>query len=214
MQMPRKDGITATRELKERGCTTPIVALTANVMRKHRVEFHEAGCDGFLSKPIDQNSLIRMLRHYLPLVDQIPESTAGLPIDIQAQRRHLRRKEDRGLPVDRRLDSEQEECPDDQQGWVEEPQPQAAEEVDEELMDIFRESVSCYRQALQSALDSQDWIQIKETAHPIKGSGTSFGFPALTDKARLVCNAYDTERFDQLPVLTADLIEGLESVLS
>ncbi len=65
MQMPEMDGIEATRVLRNKGYGEPIVALTANVMQKHRDLFSEAGCDDFLSKPIDRQELIQILRRFL-----------------------------------------------------------------------------------------------------------------------------------------------------
>jgi hemerythrin-like metal-binding protein len=65
MQMPRKNGIEATQEIRASGNSVPIVALAANVMQKHRDEFEAAGCDGFLAKPIDKMELRRMLEHTL-----------------------------------------------------------------------------------------------------------------------------------------------------
>ncbi|HIJ32779.1 MAG TPA: PhnD/SsuA/transferrin family substrate-binding protein [Gammaproteobacteria bacterium] len=65
MQMPVMDGITACQILKSQGNQTPIIALTANVMQKHRELFSEAGCDGFLAKPIDKQELRRVLEQFL-----------------------------------------------------------------------------------------------------------------------------------------------------
>jgi CheY-like chemotaxis protein len=59
------DGIEATRTLREGGNQTHVIALTANVMKKHRDLFEEAGCDDFLSKPIDRSELRQMLKQYL-----------------------------------------------------------------------------------------------------------------------------------------------------
>ncbi len=57
MQMPVMDGIEATTTLRSRGVTTPIYALTANVFDKDRKKFEEAGCTGFLSKPVVKKEL-------------------------------------------------------------------------------------------------------------------------------------------------------------
>ncbi len=65
MQMPEIDGIEVTRQLRSAGNETPIVALTANVMQKHRDAFSEAGCNAFLSKPIDKYELQQILKQYL-----------------------------------------------------------------------------------------------------------------------------------------------------
>ncbi|MBT7308130.1 MAG: response regulator, partial [Gammaproteobacteria bacterium] len=66
MQMPVMDGIEATKKLRAIHNTTPIVALTANVMQKHRDAFFQAGGDDFLSKPINRTELKSILTRYLP----------------------------------------------------------------------------------------------------------------------------------------------------
>ncbi len=168
MQMPVMDGIEATRALREKKIDTPIIALTANVMKSHKEQFVAAGCNEFIGKPIDKHELKRVLKG------------------------HLSRREE--VDTDMNTDAE--------------------EEVDDELMSIFQESAAGYQKELLDALPRQDWDKIKEIAHPVKGTGSSFGFPNLTEKARLVCDAYDNDQFDRLSQLTQILIEELDSIIS
>ena len=65
VQMPKSDGRAATIRLRDAGYTHPIVALTANATDQERGRCFAAGCNGFLSKPIDQEEFLRTLRHYL-----------------------------------------------------------------------------------------------------------------------------------------------------
>ncbi len=65
MQMPVMDGIEATAALRKAGNQVPIAALTANVMEKNRQDFFDAGCNRFLTKPVNVAQLREVLDLYL-----------------------------------------------------------------------------------------------------------------------------------------------------
>jgi signal transduction histidine kinase len=62
LMMPGMDGLTATRSLRARGYTGPIVALTADIMHETRERCIEAGCTEYLPKPVERKRLLELLR--------------------------------------------------------------------------------------------------------------------------------------------------------
>jgi len=81
IQMPVMDGYAATRQLRERGYSGPIVALTAYAMTEDRQKCLDAGCDDYISKPVDRHTLIATIRGVLQARG---ETAQGQPVSPQA----------------------------------------------------------------------------------------------------------------------------------
>jgi signal transduction histidine kinase/ligand-binding sensor domain-containing protein/CheY-like chemotaxis protein len=65
MQMPEMDGLEATRLIRVNGQQQPvIIAMTANVMQSDQDECMQAGMDDFISKPLNLDELVNMLRKW------------------------------------------------------------------------------------------------------------------------------------------------------
>jgi two-component system cell cycle response regulator DivK len=67
INLPEVDGYTLTAQLKTRSDLNgvPIIALTANVMRGDRERILEAGCDGYIQKPVDIDILPQQINRFL-----------------------------------------------------------------------------------------------------------------------------------------------------
>ena len=61
IQMPIMDGYQATRQIRESGDTTPIIALTAHTMRGEQEKCLACGCNDFAPKPINRTQLIELI---------------------------------------------------------------------------------------------------------------------------------------------------------
>ncbi len=85
MQMPRMDGLTATRELRAdpANADLPVVAMTANVLSGDRERTLAAGMNDHLGKPIDVTALYRVLAAYLRPEQGTP-GMAGVSVPASA----------------------------------------------------------------------------------------------------------------------------------
>ena len=81
MQMPILDGYAATSELRTRGWSRPILALTANVMQGDRQKCTDAGCNDFATKPINRTELFEQIQALIsaPIEDStVQQITSGV----------------------------------------------------------------------------------------------------------------------------------------
>ena len=62
MQMPEVDGLEATRRIKQIRPLLPIVATTANTYDENYLACKEAGCDGFLTKPLQFRKMFELMQ--------------------------------------------------------------------------------------------------------------------------------------------------------
>ena len=67
INMPEVDGYTLTSKIKAmpQYAKLPIIAVTANVMRGDRERSLEAGCDGYIQKPIDIDTLSQQIERFI-----------------------------------------------------------------------------------------------------------------------------------------------------
>jgi len=67
IQLPGMDGLTATKILKadQKLSAIPIVALTSHAMEGDDKKALDAGCDGYIAKPIDTKNFLATIGQYL-----------------------------------------------------------------------------------------------------------------------------------------------------
>lgn len=173
MQMPVMDGIQATRELRKRSVSIPIVALTANASEMDRAACLEAGMNGFESKPVSIASLSALLG----------KSVADAPA------RNI-------LPLERPV-KPQAKAPGNLQR-LKELQEIVGKEGVRALVEAFKEELPALTSKLQQAVASGDREEIDRVLHTMKGSAANLGLDALAELAQsyrdLPHGAIDCER--------------------
>lgn len=65
ISLPVLDGYEATRKIREALPSTPIIGLSAHAMEGHKQKAEEAGCDDYLTKPVNDTLLFNMLKTFL-----------------------------------------------------------------------------------------------------------------------------------------------------
>ena len=184
MQMPIMDGFTATRMLREQGLTQPILALTANVMQSDRERCEAAGCTGFLTKPIDIDKLLAMLAEILPLDDSpiapkelaLPVSTTG---DVPAGS-----IDDIMKLVDQALaptvaPSTKERNPISTGAPIRSSLPTEIPEF-QAIVIQFVDGLPALLREIRAAWEAREFLELRELAHKLKGTGGTVGFADLT----------------------------------
>jgi signal transduction histidine kinase/CheY-like chemotaxis protein/HPt (histidine-containing phosphotransfer) domain-containing protein len=151
MQMPVMDGYAATRKLREHGFERPIIALTAHAMRGDREKCQDAGCSGFITKPVNVDELVLQVR-----------AAAG-----------AERIADEPTPS---VGSAKSHGPSD--AVVHSSLPTSDAQI-REIVQEFVDSVPARIEAIDRALRESNYDEISRLAHGLKGAGGTAGYDGL-----------------------------------
>ena len=154
MRLPDMTGLEATAKLKATGVTTPIIALTANVMPEEVKTYLESGIDAVIPKPFDPVRLNDALgRHARQAKEKHRPTDIEIPSIFDGER------------VGELIDSFK------------------AEKL-HSLLSELKVSLIEGRNHLQSSLHEKAYDALSKRAHRLSGAAASFGLPRLEELAR------------------------------
>lgn len=193
IQMPEMDGIQTTAAIRElekqsgEGRHVPIVAMTAYAMKGDRERLMACGMDEYISKPLDSSLLIEML---VKIFDNNAAVKAGEEEPKESASEYL----DQLLGV----------C----QGDV---------ETVKAVISCFLENGTQYMRNIEQAVEQKDAMQLKLSAHRLKGAATYFGNRTVVEYAAQLESMGKSEQlveinqvFKQLQTAIEELELGLQ----
>lgn len=191
MQMPRMNGYEATETLRRRGEKTRIVALTANAMTGDEQKCLEAGCDGYLAKPIDRRELVRMLAKYLPVGNTHTGGTSDAA----------------PFPPGESVQAPSSESSDPIINWEDLVQRLGDESIVQQAMPVYLESIQGHFDALSLAVTCGKCDSIVSQAHALKGASRNLSIMRLSHIASQMEEAGRRNDIDA----STRLLDGLEA---
>ncbi len=164
MQMPVMDGYAATARLRELGCETPIVALTANAMKGFERECLQVGCTGYLTKPVNIDDLLAKLAELIDGARQ--EAAAQGPAGPRAARERVGHEPvgSEG-PLKSRL---------------------AGNARYRTIIEKFLPRLEEKLQAMEVSSQARNFDELAKLAHWLKGSAGMVGFDAFCGPAQML----------------------------
>lgn len=170
VQMPRMDGYSAVKAIRDQGIKVPIIALTAHAMKGIEQRCFDAGYSGYMSKPINIDKLLLLLVKELGAVQQTDALSETAVGDIVSAGQQQKRAEVVASALSG-LSPLYSELP--------LTNPKFAKIIERfitRLNDVFP--------LMKASFQNKDKEALGRHAHWMKGSAGSIGFPQLTDLAK------------------------------
>ena len=150
IQMPVMNGLQATQQLREKGWSGAILALTANVLQEDCQRYLQNGFNDVIGKPLNRSLLLEKISSYLPTEHE--DNSTFIYSSL--------------------LDEDPDFLP----------------AIEHFVQNATEESLQ-----LTKSLKDNNWTEVQQQLHRLKGSGGGIGFPLVTELA-ITCEEYINDR--------------------
>lgn len=196
MRMPVMDGYTAVRNLREGGIDVPIIALTANVIADDEIRCREAGCSGYLTKPISMKCLLQEIATQLGLLVTHRTEVFTRDRDVLSA-------------------ANTADCSDTSDPLVLEPCDEIPEDPFLRKMSMqLLTQLERTLQALRDAAVNGEADALSDQAHWIKGTGATIGLPIITTLGNALDDAANRNDFDSAGATVDELAVTVQRLKS
>lgn len=186
VMMPVKDGLETTKFIRSKiDKSIPIIALTANALKKEEERCIAAGMNDFISKPFDENKMVQLVAQWL-----------GKEVHISS------------FAVVENKDQEQLFCLDKiksisrgDDGFV------------NKMLELFIATIPETVAEMEAAYEEEDWKAMSALAHRVKPSLDNMGITSLATDIRAI-EYYDPEHTGQLGNCLKHIRSVLDEVIA
>jgi two-component system, sensor histidine kinase and response regulator len=199
IHMPNMNGYEATEALRKSGMKVPIVALTANAMKGDDRKCFEAGCDDYLSKPIERKKLFETLVKYLQPAPHVLENIDAVKNQVDELSQSIcdasSKHDETIINWSRLMDRTNND-----------------QELRKEIIKIWLEESPLRISALSQAVKAKTVKDIALHAHTIKGSAATIGAETLSKAAFELEIAGKKNQLKDADTMLANMITEFEKV--
>jgi PAS domain S-box-containing protein len=181
IQMPNMNGYQATKALRKEGIRTPIVALTASAMKGDDKKCFEAGCDDYLTKPINRAELLKIIGKYLSSdAETLSEEIDSFNGKTEELRQFCSDEITAGAETKESVDISNNDRVIDWESFL---RVCGDEDVVQDIVEIFLEDSPRSIEFIADAIRSENPAGVRLYAHRLKGSARHVAARQLWEKA-------------------------------